>query len=143
MEVRNLNTGRITTIENVDVGRNLDEHSKIRYRVGGIVGLRLSVTKNLEIQPYGVYGTTFYGSKYYYPNKFRTETRFEHGSSQFAEGGIRFEFSVANYKTFYIGSGYSKLWWGPTGYFESLPVSNLKVDYHSISFALGYRMGIF
>ncbi len=140
--IRNPITGRLMTVENVDIERNLDRHSKTRYRLGGILGLRLSVSKNLEIQPFGRYGTTFYGSKYYYPNKFKPEVRFEHDSSKFVEGGIRFEFSVSNYKTFYIGTSYTKLWWRPSGYFESLPVSNLEIDYHAFNFSLGYRMGL-
>jgi len=142
-EERNPNTGRVIVIENVDVKRNPDQHSNTRYQVGLLGGLRFALTKNLEIQPFGSYGTTFYGSEYYYPNKFDTSIKYRHESSRFVEGGIRFEFSISNYKTFYLGSSYTKLWWQPDGYFESLPTSNLEIDYHSYNITLGYRMSVF
>ena len=135
------NSGREILIDNVDIKRNKDIHSKNRIQWGLMAGYRFHI-RNMEIQPLIIGGMTTYMPGTYTPDFSLEEQTFEYGSNPFLVGGLRAEFATGNGGAFFLGVHGNYTWWDPEGYFESLNQKNLNIRFMIWKGVLGYRMAI-
>jgi hypothetical protein len=141
-EIRIDANGNRTKIENVQVERNFDRHSTHRLQYSANVGLRIHLSKTIEIQPFIGVGQTIHNNRQYIADRYDNSNAFTLNPMLFLQGGLRFEFLSKTDRTFFFDFYYQDNEWRPEGFFESIPHDNLKVDHRLWLFNIGYRIGL-
>ena len=121
-------------------GVNKDKHPLNKMQLGASIGVRVPLTKTIEIQPVGAYGSTFYFDPKYYPNyRFNQDEYFEHDKNDFFELGLRMNFIVGNQRAIYLIGMRNLQDWQPEGLGNGSEVqSELKMT----RFEVGYSIGL-
>lgn len=138
----NPNTGRYITVQNVDTRRNLDTHDRHRFQLGLTGAARIQLGTYSELQPYVSLGRMFFSSGEYKLRESAMTSVYSHKPAAYTELGMRFEFTVGIYRSFFIETGWGNLNWRPENFFESVPHENLNVKYGTWKMTLGYRIGL-
>ena len=136
-------TGQTYTIPNVNTLRSIDQHAKHRLQFAGHLTYKLPLSRTFDVQPTIGGGFITHRPSKYYPNRFRDTSQVPHDNNKFLEGGLLFEFTSGRKKAFFAGVLVHKVWWEPTGYFESLNQQNLQTKFVSWKAVVGHRIGIF
>lgn len=135
-------TNEKTYRENVATENNLDIHSRTRYQLGMIAGLRINLSRYVELQPTITMGYLFYNSGAYISNKFvEPQQIYTHKKDRFVEGGLRFEFITGRLKSLSLGINYNLVNWDPEGFSESFNGDNFQKEYATIGATVGYNIG--
>lgn len=140
--VVNPSNGQRIYRENVATNNNQDLHSSARLQLGLLAGIRINLSKNVEIQPTVSIGYLFYNSGEYISNKFlEPQLSYTHKRDRYMEGGLRFEFVTGRFRSVSLGMNYSLVNWAPEGFAESFNGDNFEKSYSTVGATVGYNIG--
>lgn len=136
------NTGIRKTVDNVEIYRNIDNHSNNIIFWSFDLALRSYIGRTFELHPYVSVGlTSFLANEYVSDIRF-DEVSYELPASKTAELGLRMEFSGRNNRAFFAGFGVNRIWWEPTDFLAEIPNENFSERFLTYRISVGYLFGL-
>lgn len=134
-------SGQRRFIDNVDVSRNLDDHSKSKMQLAASLGFRLHVSDYLEFRPFISAGKILHLPDQYIADNRDDQIIYALPSNNFLESGLTMEVATGARRAFYLTIAGNFLDWQPTGFFEATAHENLKTSFRTWKCLFGYRIG--
>lgn len=128
--------------ENVLVETNFDRHETHRFQYGASLGLRVHVSRVLEIQPFLGIGQTRYSSGIYDGDRYNDDKKFKLSSSNFIKAGLRFEIVAKGNNAIYLDFSFQDNQWEPEGLLDDIEYDNLDVKNQDWGMSFGYKIGL-